>query len=429
MKAPVKTEPAPNRWDLLALSLSGGPGLAELPEAGGECLALYRALVTSPGSPLRAERCLALEGEGAARGRILRESRQAPEALALVVGAAVWLEGAAFLVPGDVYDLEDPAALVPLQNWPGPLLADLWVIEGKEDFAQWLQSEGPQPSLVRLVERREDFLDGKLPGRSRWAEALIQALDGSPEALEADCLTFSGLRRFFAAQGLEVYGRGELQLADHSGGILDPLGLMGAPLVAFGAEAERSLRVKEVLTEIKHWQAYTQTQIEWSVNHNLGPYLADELGRKAARLRKALGFALGELEAEGSQMNFPQGIYKFEYRAQDKKQGQLVETLWLEKDWAAKPEGLAQMIEALDLDYGALLLGLGGDLSPKALIPGLNAKGWDLLRETEDEVQAFKGGLELRADAERIRLFGAPLSRLLGSPEGSAGLKELLALL
>ncbi|MDT8448107.1 MAG: hypothetical protein RRB13_14540 [bacterium] len=423
---PAKLEATKN---LLALALTGVKGLMELRPALEEAQSLVAALLAQPAAPFGSEGVCYLAEDQAARGRILREARANPQALTWATGIGLCLGGEAYLVPGDAYDLDDPGSLVPLKNWPGPLLLDLWVPQDAPLFMDFLAAQGPSVWMARLVERSEDYQKDGLPGRSRWMMALLQALDGEAEALAEGQLTLGSLRAWLESKGLTTEGRGDHLLADFSGGILDPLGLLGAPLVAFGAEADRILRVKEVLTEIKNWQAYTQSQIEWSVNHNLGPYLAPELGRKATGLRKALGLSLGDLKAEGCEILFTGGRYAFRYEAADKKQGRLFESLWLERTWANQPDSLTAMIDALDLDYGALLLGLGGAMSPRALIPGLQAKGWELLRETEDRIEARRGGLELSADPERIRLSGAPLTQLLGGSEGNQGLRELLALL
>ncbi len=405
-----------------------GPGAAPvLPEAGRLAKALVDPLQAQPQSPYFVNPPALFTGPQGTQKRLAQAKVGA--ALTLVTGLGVWLEGEAYLVPSDSAGLDQPQTLVSLAGWQGPLVLDLLVPEGAMAFKEFLQAQGPSELLARISETAEEFLGSLLPHKNRFAQLWATGLEGEPLALDQGILTLPSLGGFMTTKGLPVLARGVLGLVDFSAGILDPLGLLGAKISAFGALDRRTLRVKEVLTEIKHWQAYSQKQIEYSVNHNLGPYLKEELGQKACELRKALGLAIGEVEAQGVEIHFTGGRVEYSYLGEDKKTGQLTQTLWLESSWARHPLALPKMLEALGLEWGTLLLGFGGPVEPKRLLAGLAAKGWSVSSELEEQLLAAKGPLRLQVEPDWLELSGLRLTLLLGEPKSQQSLKELLSLL
>lgn len=410
-----------------AFGLEGPTAAPVLPEAGRLAKALADPLQAQPQSPYFNHPLSLYPGPKGTYKRLAQA--RSGSALTLVTGLGVWLAGAAYLVPSDCEGLDQPQGLVALEGWQGPLVLDLLVPQGAEAFGEFLAAQGPTDLLARISKTPEEFLGSLLPHKNRFAQLWATGLEGEPAALDRGLLTLASMGAYMGAQGMPVLARGTLGLVDFSAGILDPLGLLGARISAFGALDRRSIRVKEVLTEIKHWQAYSQKQIEYSVNHNLGPYLKEELGQKACELRKVLGLAIGEVVAEGVEIHFTGGRVEYSYLGEDKKTGQLTQTLWLESSWAKHPLALPKMLEALGLEWGTLLLGFGGPVEPKKLLAGLAAKGWIVSSELEERLLASKGPLHLQVEPDWLELSGLRLTLLLGEPQSQQSLKEVLSLL
>jgi len=416
-----------NEPQLLAIALSGCMDSQQLEGAPDHLSGFLSPLVGEPSSLFKGVTPVVLEGSQASRGRILREKARHP--MTLISGVAQWSQDQAFLVPDDAFDLNDPTSLVALNGWPGTVVLDLWVDGDIEAFAAWLQAEGPANLIACLYPTKEKYSKTQVPGKNLFCQLWGLALSGEPASLENEKLTLSSLCAYLKGFELPVICKGEFVLADYSAGLFDPLGLGCFPIRSMGIKAERICMVKDVLSEIKHWSRYSESQLEYSVNHNLAPYLLQELGETAVVLRQTLGLRPQEIEASDQEISFSSGRLSYEFTITHKKAGLLASVLWLDPFWFHHPDRIKAVVEALSFSSTAILFILDQPVEPKLLVSSFQAKGWELTQETDDLVVAQKAKLEVKLEPELFEIIGHRLEQLFCEPANGQGLKEILALL
>jgi len=412
---------------LLGIALSGSPETTELPLAQGYIQSLVSSTGSESGSQFKDTIQKILTGPSSTRGRILKEKRTAQ--LTLVSGLAQWSHDQGFLVPDDAFDLNDPTQLVSLEDWPGVLALDLWVEGDLEGFTQWLQAKGPSKVIACLHGSPEEYLKSSVPGKNLFTQLWGLAYSGEPEALDGQHLTLSSLASYLKTSGLPIFSQGEEVLADFTPGMFHSLGFSQFPVQSLGIRAQRICGVKEVLSEIKHWSRYSESQLEYSVNHNLAPYLVSELGETAVTLRQTLGLQPQEIDADELEINFGSGRITYQFEITHKKAGQLITLLWFDPFWFSRPDQINLVMEALPHQWDALIFLLSHPIEPKAMIPSLQAKGWELQQETEGLVIAQKAQLEVKLEPEVLEIIGSRLSELFNTASQNDSLKEILALL
>ncbi|MDX2470276.1 MAG: hypothetical protein QNL04_06830 [SAR324 cluster bacterium] len=289
---------------------------------------------------------------------------------------------------------------------------------------------GQAPATEVLETNYFDSLLVQFPDPDAWGKSsrphisalgsqLFLAFSGDPEALQEGSLSLASLKIYFERVfDPEVYVQGgennQAILSDFSAAPLARINLK-----SFSLKMSQALRVKEVLTQIKHWGSYSVEQIAYGVNRDLPKFFLPDLEKLAANLINAHAFASFEVEvqADEGELFFPNGYFRISYEAGDKKTGQLVFDLELEKIWLQDAFALTQLLSTLDFTPFQI------DITPEEYIPleGViergKARGFVLVAKGEGKVTLQKDDLEVVLEEFHIILRSSQLHKILAAEQ------------
>ena len=190
--------------------------------------------------------------------------------------------------------------------------------------------------------------------------------------------------------------------------------LEGYPISTLTFKDWEHLDVNDVLTQIKRWSTYSQEYLEGRVNNNLGEYLEEAFGVKVSKLRKNMGFSTSEVGVDVNSIRFPGGVYVADYIADDKKSGKLILSLSLESEWFARPSDISSIVDSLGMVSEEMVLELIKPIQPESLIPGLEAKGWEICSQLGCKIIAKASTYTLIATHSQITFRGFSPKELFG---------------
>jgi len=287
------------------------------------------------------------------------------------------------------------------------------------------------------------------PKLSLFTYYFIKALRGEQSALDDTMLlNINSLYEFISTEvhrraksyqksqlpSINVQSSGVIIFGNFAQSILSPdsFDLEGYPVRTLAFKEKEGMDVKDVLTEIRRWSAYSEEYLEGKVNANLGSYLEETLGKKTSNLRRAMGFSVSDVSVSESSIAFPGGCYYCEYKASNIKTGTLITRLDIEKDWFARSSDIASIIESLDMTPDEMVLELEKDISPETMIPGLETRGWTITSQLQRKIVATASTYTLTAEYSRISFKGFTPRELFGdkiNKDKTALASSVLALL
>ncbi|MDY6894606.1 MAG: caspase family protein, partial [Thermotogota bacterium] len=278
-----------------------------------------------------------------------------------------------YLVPQDVYDDTDPEALIDFDKllkminsaeakqriviidacMGGPVATGKKILPAKYSkkfLAEYMKKTKGVAVMSSSTFDQASYTYSPNPKLSLFTYYLIKALGGDPKAQdESMLLTLNSLFDYISTKVqrraksyqkeqlpcIDVKASGIFILGNFAQAIISPesFDIDGYPISNIVFKDWEPLDVKDVLTEIKRWTAYSQEYLEGRVNDNLHEFLEEDLGKKRSALRKNMGFSPSEIGIEDNCIIFPGGSYDVEYKSDDKKSGKLICALKIESDW------------------------------------------------------------------------------------------------
>jgi hypothetical protein len=337
-----------------------------------------------------------------------------------------------YLVPQDAYADDDPGCLIPLSLVEAtlggaPARQRLVILDLCGELAAALAE---RPCEVEGVALLASSLAGAgrspNPQHSPFTALLLPALRGEePAALAERRLTLASLHRFLADRGSRwgegpslrlPTGGGEGLLADFSGPLLSPSGLVDGRLfdsLELSSEG-RPVPIKQILRELSR-SHYSQSYLEERANAALGEHLEEALGRAVSRLRAQFKWASSAVTVDGAGIRFPDGHYAVRYEATEKLRGVLVEELSLRAAWLDAPNLVAGLLECLQLDPVRARFALREGCAVARCVPKLEASGWRIASELPHKVEAVLGECTLLLEEQALTLVDLPLRELFAA--------------
>ena len=372
-----------------------------------------------------------------------------------------------FLVPQDVFSEAKPDALVSMKEvleilegssakqkiivldacLSGPLLLGKKLHAASFSdtfFAEYLASTEGVAVLSSSAADEASYEKSPNPKLSLFTYHFIQALRGDPNALDEQVLTVPKLfdyvstlvkrdcksYRLQQTPSLKTSATGTFVLADFRRTLVAPasVDLKAHPFNALVFRESYGERTKAILTE---WTDRSKTpgQLEYAVN-NLGglkKYLEEPFAKWRPLFRKRFGFTVSEIETDGTSFTFPGGSLNHSYEAENKDGGRIHRELALDIDWFDDGPRLSALLSILDFEPHTFELSLGSSLKPMDQIAGLEATGWNIQKEANDEVVASKGGITMTVTADALSFDGFDIKHLLAGASAKNDDQLLLA--
>jgi hypothetical protein len=367
-----------------------------------------------------------------------------------------------YLVPGDAWTGDDPAALVSFTQvcqtldasqarqkfliidacWSGPDTTSLKKVRAAEVSAKFLANYIAETKgtviLASSSGEQESWAKSPDPKLSLFTHFLIKALNGTPEALDSGrFLTFSSLYDYASVEvqrssksyhqlqqpTIRSTTTNTLILGDFRHLFSADTLIPSRDTIAHLEFQDRSERVvaKDILPDSKRWRG--AEYIEMRINSSLGDIYRSELGTVAASIRKALHYPPNSVSASAESVDFPGGAYVLSYESSDERHGHLIRTVTFDADWFGRHEDILAILDAVDLQPTEMVFQLVGNAEPLKFIPGLEAQNWVLTLELDECIEAERDGYKLRIEEGRIKMYGFAPSELLGKDADKAKLK------
>lgn len=269
------------------------------------------------------------------------------------------------------------------------------------------------------------------PKLSLFTHFIVMGLRGDTAALDGHYLTVPSLYSYVSKKvmsvskshgsvqkpGINMKADGTIMLADFTPCLVTPdeVDLGESPVEKLQFKDSESQNVTDILTYISNWGNYSAEWIEKTANSVLNEFIEQDLGRKKTTLRTALGWSSSDVVIEPTGLSFPAGRYTVRYLARDKKSGSLVHKVTLEPEWFNRPDDIPKIIRSLGMTPTSMKLFLTKPCDPTSMIPGLEASGWELTSELNDEISARRDGYSLTVSAESVTLNGLAPSDIFGA--------------
>jgi len=372
-----------------------------------------------------------------------------------------------FLVPQDVFSEAKPDALVSMKEvlaildgssakqkiivldacLSGPLLLGKKLHAASfsdKFFAEYLASTKGVAVLSSSAADEASYEKSPNPKLSLFTYHFIQALRGDPNALDEQVLTVPKLfdyvstlvkrdcksYRLQQTPSLKTSATGTFVLADFRRALVAPssVDLKAYPFNALVFRESYGERTKAILTE---WSDRSKTpdQLEYAVN-NLGglkKYLEEPFAKWRPLFRKRFGFTVSEIETDGTSFTFPGGSLSHSYEAENKDGGRIHRELSLDIDWFDDGPRLSLLLSILDFEPHSFELSLGSSLKPMDQIAGLEANGWNIEKEANDQVVASKDGITMTVTQDALSFDGFDIKQLLAGASAKNDDQLLLA--
>jgi hypothetical protein len=272
------------------------------------------------------------------------------------------------------------------------------------------------------------------PKLSLFTCFIEQGLRGAPEALDGRLLTASSLYEFVSVRVVRFAksqrGRQRPVIENATSGVLvlgdfsqilapDAIDMEPYPLQAVDFHDDEPLRVVEVLENIMRW-TYSQEYLEQKVNSQLGTRYRDDLGEKAARIRRAVECAASDVAVGDANIDFPGGTYTLSYEADDKKAGRLIHTASFDRNWFGRHDQMISVLNALGMSPSEMQLIVQRGIKPESLVAGLESHGWRITSHLPEKVKATKDGYGVVVTERALTFDGFVPSEILGSRADTA---------
>lgn len=359
-----------------------------------------------------------------------------------------------FLVPEDAYDCDDPESLINFSKIKETLMNSLAkqkiiildaclsgpALFGKKSLLHMPLSKkylaeyiGNSKGIAVLSSSTSDmpsYTKSPDPSTSLFTYYLIKGLRGEPSALDNQLLTVNSLHEYLSVQvtrqaktyhreqrpSIDIQANGVLVLGDFSQQLLPPdcLLLNEFPIRSIEFKDESDFSVKDVLTEIRRWSAYSEQYLVDKVNSNLHTYLEDDLGIKAASLINSFGLSANSVSVEERCVIFPNGYYEAIYQSIDLRNGILVEIVHLDQPWFDQPDRIPSLIRCLGISPTKFVCELKKNIKPESLVPGLSSKNWSVTSALPQKIRAEHKQYSIVIEPSRITFFGFSPTELLG---------------
>jgi hypothetical protein len=359
-----------------------------------------------------------------------------------------------YIVPQDAYDDTDPEALIDFHKvveilkkseakqqiliidacMSGPDITGKKILPAKYSakfLAEYMRKTKGITVVSSSTADQPSYSQSPNPKLSLFTYYFIRALRGDEEALdESMLLTINSLYDYITTKverraksyqkdqspSIDIKASGVIILGNFAQSIISPesFDLEGYPISEIVFRDWQKLDVRDVLTQIKRWSAYNQEYLAGKVNDNLGEYLEEKFGAKAATLRRRMGFSASEVGVEENIIRFPGGIYTAEYIAQDKTSGKVILSLGLESEWFSRPSEISKIVDCLEMVPEEMVLELINPINPESLIPGLEARGWEIVSQLSKRIEAETASYTLIAEISRITFKGFTPQELFG---------------
>ena len=357
-----------------------------------------------------------------------------------------------YLVPQDAYDDSDPEALIDFRKilhlinkseakqkiifldacLSGPDISGKKLISAKYSrkfLTEYMEKTKGSVIITSSTDNQSSYTQSPNPKLSLFTHYLTKALRGDIESLDDSVLTINSLFEYISAKvirransyqkeqtpTISCKASGVPILADFSQSLIAPerFDLEGYPISELEFKDFEYMDVKDVLTNIRRW-TYSQEYLESKVNSQIGDYLEEDFGRKAGALRKAIGCAPSEIDIEDTSISFPGGIYDAEYIGEDKRSGKLIITLSFGAEWFGRPNDISEIIDAVDMSPNEMVLDLENSINPESVIPGLEARGWEITSQLRRKIEAKASNYELIIRKNSITFKGFLPEELFG---------------
>lgn len=365
-----------------------------------------------------------------------------------------------YLVPPDAYTDKDPTILVDfnsiisiLQESPakqkiiildacfsGPILSgakSTGVAYSPKFLKEYL---GKTHGLIVLSSSsggQESFTQSPDGKTSLFTHFLLRALRGEPKALMANYWLSVGSLYDYVSLAVQQQAKeyqkkqspaidtkmdGTIFLADF-GKVLLPvikveLGEYPVNEIEISSNSNK-LSIKEILT--KMWRSnYTEAQLEFAANKALPEYLEDDLSEKASQIAKVLDVPETVVSVDDAGIEFPGGSYSCEYVARDKKYGDIQQTLTISSHHFENVEKIPQLIDAVEIHASEFTVHFKNYFDPLKLIPGLNARGWEVSAHRAGYLVVKQTGYVLTIEPAKITLSGFVPRELFGNQPDEA---------
>ncbi len=360
-----------------------------------------------------------------------------------------------YLVPQDAYGEEDPEALIDFERvlglinkseakqcivlidacMSGPDVTGKKLLPAKYSrkfLAEYMRNTKGIAVISSSTADQASTTQSPNPKISLFTYYFIRALRGEQDALdESMLLTLNSFYDYISVQVqrrsksyqksqfpcIDVKATGVIILGNFAQSVISPesFDLEGYPISTLTFKDWEQLDVSDVLTQINRWSAYSEEYLEGRVNDNLGEHLEEDFGSKVSKLRKNMGFSISEVGVDGDSIRFPGGIYIAEYVADDKKSGKLIISLSLESEWFARPSDISSIVDSLDMVPEEMALELIKPIQPESLIPGLEARGWEIRSQLSRKIVAKASTYTLVAENSQITFKGFSPKELFGN--------------
>jgi hypothetical protein len=360
-----------------------------------------------------------------------------------------------FLVPQDAYD-NSPDALIPFRRvldildgsaarqkivmldacFCGVDVTHLKLLAAKISRKAVLEYVKKTTGVAILTATTSDLASTQQspnPKLSLFTHFLARALRGQePDSLDAEAfLTIDSLYQFLSTvvprtaysydmreqlPTLKQQTTGVIVLGDFSASIINPesLDLYDSPARELSFEDTYGVRVEEILTRIKNFGRLTVEQIVYAANTAMAEYAAAAFGRLVPRLRKTLSWSQGSVVIEGECLKFPGGSLTYRFESEDKRRGDVRRTLELDHSWFERPEQILIIVQTLELAPEVMTIHWGAPIDVESVVPGLEARQWQIMSERPDEVEARNGGAVWTFTSEAISIRGFSPGQLFG---------------
>ncbi len=334
-------------------------------------------------------------------------------------GHAQTLGNRAYLVPEDAYAIDDPAALLALEEVMASLsessaAAILLVLDVTEPLV--LKKAKGLSSLVWS----DDPKCSPNPTLGAFAFHLVRAMNGDPACLNADrALTMKSLQAFLThALGAAPALVGDFVWGDFNRSVivLPGIGDEESPVSGFEFSDRTPVTLRNIMPEFRLQHFTTKRYLDERVSVALGQRYEKEQGERAAAIRNRMGFAVNEVVVEENLIRFPSGRFRLEYQAdgEDLRRGSVIQRLQLREAWVKQPGRIPDALQAMELRPTEFRLFLTKVISPSASVSALESRGWRATSILAESIRFERKDYALTLEKDAIELSGIDPRELFG---------------
>lgn len=306
----------------------------------------------------------------------------------------------------------------------GPTLsgAKLQAAKISESFlARYVKDSKGIAILSSCAANEKSYTKSDRPDLSLFTSFLVPGLRGVPEALDDDRIMTvhslyeyletavkrkAQLLRLRQTPSIQERAGGELMLGDFRAPLvpqaLTPATFAGAAGIVFSDR--KTEWTKTILTDWSN-RSKPVEQLQYAANMDepMEVYTKDDFGQWRVELRKNFKFDRSEIESDGGTLRFPGGRLTYRYEAETKDRGIIVRDLDLAASWFADLARLNPLLELFQMRPSAFRVKLDRELRPLDCANALEAAGWDIESEADDEVIANAEQVEIKVSPRRLR--------------------------